>query len=185
MELIFGVMLWAVIIGLIIVLIRAMPFFACFIIGVLLWVSFTTADASANNKEECDTYAALDKNYKAFPACMELANTGDVEAQYRVGWMMHSGHTVTQNHIKGYKWIRKSAEQGNAKAQHSLGFIYLWGEGVPQNYKEAYIWFSLGVLNGYKGLAEWRDKAANLLSPALIDAQEEATKRFHQILADE
>ncbi len=64
-----------------------------------------------------------------------LAEQGDADAQYNLGFMYSEG--VPQDYVQAGKWYRTAAEQGNAKAQHNLGVMYSTGHGVPQDYTKA------------------------------------------------
>ena len=71
-----------------------------------------------------------------------LAEKGDAQAQFKLGFMYDRGNGVPQDFQEAASWYRKAAEQGNAPAQFYLGQIYDLGKGVEQDYKEAAIWYS-------------------------------------------
>ena len=71
----------------------------------------------------------------------QLADQGDVTAQYRIGIMYNNGEGVPQNYTEAARWFRLAAEQGNAKAQFLLGFLYAAGNGVALDDTEAARWF--------------------------------------------
>jgi len=78
-----------------------------------------------------------------------LAQQGNAQAQYNLGWQYDAGLIVTQDYKEAVKWYRKSAEQGNAQAQHGLGWVYTNGAGVIQDYKEAVKWYRKSAEQGY------------------------------------
>ena len=81
-----------------------------------------------------------------------LAEQGDADAQYELGFMYTSGEGVTQDYAEGMRWWRLAAEQGNASAQFMLGFMYTSGEGVTQDYyAEGMRWYRLAAEQGDAG----------------------------------
>ncbi len=102
-------------------------------------------------------YATAVKEFRA------VAEQGDTDAQYNLGFMYDVAKGVVQDYKKeAVKWYRKAADQGHTSAQYNLGFMYDGGKGVVQDYKEAIKWyrtaaeqghakaqFKLGVMYGY------------------------------------
>ena len=79
-----------------------------------------------------DCYGLLDPAHDiaVFPACKDLAEQGEVRAQYAVGVMYTKGKGVRQDYAEAAKWFRKAAAQGHAKAQTNLGNMYDKGKGL-------------------------------------------------------
>ncbi len=71
----------------------------------------------------------------------ELAEQGDVTAQYKLGTAYEYGSCVPIDNEKAVFWYRKAAEQGNSSAQYSLGRMFDYGCGVPEDKQEAAIWY--------------------------------------------
>ena len=61
-----------------------------------------------------------------------LAEQGDANAQFFLGWMYYKGLGVPKDDKTAVKWYTLAAEQGYANAQDHLGFMYYEGRGVPQ-----------------------------------------------------
>ncbi len=130
---------------------------------------------SADLKRGVDAY----KNKDYATALLEfrpLAEQGDADAQYYLGWMYEKGLGVPRNHKMAKKWyglapfkgdFRKGsdayqrkdyttaleeweplAKQGNAVAQFNLGTMYEDGKGVSQDYKAAIKWYRLAAEKG-------------------------------------
>ena len=76
-----------------------------------------------------------------FAATKKAAESGDADAQFRLGVAYYNGQGVLQNYAEAMKWFRLAAESGDAEAQNSVGSMYLKGQGVPQKYVEAVKWF--------------------------------------------
>ena len=70
-----------------------------------------------------------------------VAERGDADAQFGLGYMYDNGEGVLQDYEEAAKWYRKAAEQGNAYAQYNMGVSYEQGQGVPQDSKEAFKWY--------------------------------------------
>jgi len=77
-----------------------------------------------------------------------LAEQGDANAQFNLGWMYNNGEGVEQDFKEAAKWYRKAAEQGDAEAQSNLGLKYDNGEGVEQDFKEALKWWQKAADQG-------------------------------------
>ena len=74
-------------------------------------------------------------------ALRPLAEEGNADAQFNLGFMYYTGKGVEQDYDKAVKWYRRAAEQGYADAQFNLGWMYHLGKGVKQDYAEAVKWY--------------------------------------------
>ena len=63
---------------------------------------------------------------------LRLAESGDVEAQYKLGKMFYDGEGVTQNYQEAEKWLLLASEQEHTDAQYWLSSIYFMGSGNVQ-----------------------------------------------------
>ena len=77
-----------------------------------------------------------------------LAQQGDANAQFYVGWMYYNGEGVPKDAKTGGKWITLAAEQGDATYQSFLGEMYIRGQGVLKDDKTAMKWFTLAAEQG-------------------------------------
>ena len=73
-----------------------------------------------------------------------LAEGGNSDAQYNLGWMYYYGEGVTRNLKTARKWLNRAMKQGDprpywllGKVYSELGTIYQEGNGVSQNSKKA------------------------------------------------
>ena len=78
----------------------------------------------------------------------ELAEQGDVTAQYKLGAAYEDGSCVPIDNEKAVFWYRKAAEQGNSSAQYCLGRMFDYGCGVPEDKQEAAIWYRKAAEQG-------------------------------------
>ena len=86
----------------------------------------------------------------AFKISLPLAEQGDAEAQFSLGFMYDHGQGVPQDYAEAVKWYLKAAEQGYANAQYNLGLMYKDGQGVSQDYVQAYMWLNLAAKKGHE-----------------------------------
>lgn len=77
-----------------------------------------------------------------------LAEKGDAEAQYVLGYMYETGHVAPQNSTEAARWFRKAADSGDTMAQISLGRLYEKGKSVPQDYAEAKVLYAKAAAKG-------------------------------------
>jgi hypothetical protein len=93
---------------------------------------FATPVGAEDWEDGLDAYYAGDYQ-KALRLWKPLAEQGDTEAQFNVGYMYAHGRGVPEDETKAVHWYRKAAEQGLASGQLGLGVMYAEGEGVPEN----------------------------------------------------
>src|SRR5438309_10370783 len=77
------------------------------------------------------------------------AESGDVKAEYLLGWSYMNGTQVPQDYTEAAKWYRKAAAQGSADAEFGLGFLYEQGKGVPQDYRQAVAHYTTAAKRGH------------------------------------
>ena len=78
-----------------------------------------------------------------------LAEQGDADAQFILGYMYNKGEGVAENDAEAVKWYRKAADQGYAEAQNNLGAMYDKGYGVAENDAEAAKWYRKAADQGH------------------------------------
>lgn len=76
-----------------------------------------------------------------------LAQNGDAEAQYGLGFMYESGWGVEQDYGKAHSWYLRAANQGHAKSQFNLGVLYAMGRGVEQDDLIGRYWIRASAMN--------------------------------------
>lgn len=81
-------------------------------------------------------------NYaRAVSLWKNLAEQGDPDAQYALGWMYESGQGVAINFKQAIHWYKQAAIQDYVTAQYVLASIYDKGTGVPANPETAVAWY--------------------------------------------
>lgn len=79
---------------------------------------------------------------------LELAENGDVNAQYNLGERYYFGNGVKHSYTKAAHWYRKAASAGDSKAQKRLGDCYRAGQGIPKDYNLAVYWYGKAAQQG-------------------------------------
>ncbi len=79
----------------------------------------------------------------------DLAEKGDVKAQYNLGLMYIRGDGVEQSYTEAAKWHRKAAEQGYADAQYSLAAMHFNRDIPTEDYVEAANWYLKAAEQGH------------------------------------
>lgn len=72
----------------------------------------------------------------AFREVSQMAETGDPDAEYLVGYYLEYGLGVERDPVKGREWIQRSADDGNASGMNSVA--YQWAQD-DENLEEALI----------------------------------------------
>lgn len=80
---------------------------------------------------------------------LPLAEQGNGEAQYSLGFMYEQGKGVAQDYAEAVRWYRLAAEQGHTWAQYTLGFMSEHGEGMLQDYAKSAHWYHLAAERGH------------------------------------
>ena len=52
--------------------------------------------------------------------CQEIAEQGNTDAQYELGYMYHNGIGISKDHTKAAEWYRKAAKGGDERARNIL-----------------------------------------------------------------
>jgi hypothetical protein len=79
------------------------------------------------------------------------AESGDIEAQYKLGQKYYRGLGVNVDNHQAFYWFTKAAEQNHIEAQHYLGAMYYSGCGTPQDYQKAFKWYKKAAEQGSIG----------------------------------
>lgn len=84
---------------------------------------------------------------RAIELFTKLAEKGDADAQFRVGYWYYTGKFRNDN--LALRWLSLSADQGVAAAQHFLGLCHRYGRGVPKNPNISLLWLTKAANQGY------------------------------------
>jgi len=78
-----------------------------------------------------------------------LAEAGDSEAQFCMGYLYANGFGVPMDDAEALKWYGLAAAGGYAEAQYNLGVMHANGWGVPMDEGEAINWYQLAADQGF------------------------------------
>lgn len=84
----------------------------------------------------------------AFEIYLQSANSGDIDGQFQVAYMLSNGVGVPKDTVAAFIWYQKAADKGHTIAQYSLGMYYEHGLGVPQDLEKAKEWYQLAAAKG-------------------------------------
>ncbi|MCG5237816.1 serine/threonine-protein kinase [Xanthobacter oligotrophicus] len=86
---------------------------------------------------------------RAYELASRLAETGNAEALYTLGFLLEKGEGVGQSFVSAAYKYRQAAEKDLAKAQWRLGNLYYTGKGFgAPDYKEARAWYLKAAQQG-------------------------------------
>ena len=88
---------------------------------------------------------------RAFSQLMPLAEEGNPEAQYNLGWLYANGIGTRVDVPAAVHWWKQAAASNHAASQFSLGMVYLTGDGktIKKDVPEAIHWHMRSARNGY------------------------------------
>ena len=84
----------------------------------------------------------------AFAGFKKLAEQGDAQSQYNLGYMYADGQGVPKDDQQAVAWFRKAAEQRFFYAMCNLGLRYADGRGLPKDEQQAMAWLRKAALGG-------------------------------------
>lgn len=89
--------------------------------------------SSVLSKNDIHASAALEAmrtgNYAiAYYHWFPLAEAGDAEAQFGIGWMYHNGYGLVIDNKQTVQWWSRAAEQGYSDALFALGMLFAAGD---------------------------------------------------------
>jgi hypothetical protein len=105
-----------------------------------------------------------DDHHFAVQLYQESAESGDSDAQYKLGLLYLTGNGALQDFAEAAKWLKLAAEQGYALAQYELGLIYRTGYGLASDQVQSYMWLNLAAAAGIKQAVLARDEVMKSLS---------------------
>lgn len=107
---------------------------------------------AACSGEDTAALAAFDNGEyeKAMDLWLPLADAGDAEAQFGVGYLNDEGLGVPKDGVEAIRWYRLAADQGHPTSQFNLGTLYQTGrEDVPADPGRAADWYRMAAEQGH------------------------------------
>ena len=112
---------------------------------------------------------------EAYCIMRPLAESGDADSQYNIGWMYLNGYGLRVNDSLALEWWEKASEQGHADASFSIGMLYSLGEGkVPKDLEKSVDYYLKAAEDGH-------EDAVTMLQYMLMRNDKEIRSRLHYI----
>ena len=113
---------------------------------------------------------------EAYCIMRPLAESGDAEAQYNIGWMYLNGYGLRVNDTLALEWWQKASQQGHIDASFSIGMLYSLGEGkVAKNLNNAIDYYLLAAQSGH-------EDAITLVQSMMMRNDRAIRSRLHSIV---
>ncbi len=108
------------------------------------------AQSAAAPSRAAEGYSAVDKGdyAAALRVWRPLAEGGDAESQFLMGWLYQYGLGVQIDYVEALRWYQRAAKQNYAQAQSNIGVMYDVGLGQPQDQREAANWYRQAAEQG-------------------------------------
>ena len=106
----------------------------------------------------------------ALQSCEEMAETGDMQAQFEMGELHYHGERTEPDLAEALKWYERASIQGHPDAQYRLGLMHVTGEGVERNLPQAYIMLKMAAVNGQDAAMDASDRLTEEMSDQEIAA---------------
>ena len=120
------------------------------------------------------------KNYaEAYYHWRDLADDGNPEAQYHIGWLYANGYGVAVDVPLAMSWWEKAAASDHAPSQFALGMMYLTGDlkTVKKNVSEAIKWHMKSAENGYEDARDMMRQLYRTRKQSVLKLYPDITKR--------
>ena len=97
-----------------------------------------------------------------------LAERGNVDAQFELGFMYGTGFCGPQDYAKAVYWYSQAAEKMHVVSQSILGWMYEEGHGVAQDYVQAHMWYNIASAQGHEPASKYRDRLSKKMPASQI-----------------
>ena len=95
-----------------------------------------------------DEYSSLAERDDAVESMRELAENGDIHAQYFMGELYRDGPLLPPDWVMARYWFDKAAKQGHVAAQYALGKLYLSDDASVHDPELGIQWLEYAAYNG-------------------------------------
>ena len=119
-----------------------------FLIAALCILS---SDASANELDKAVEAMRSGDFAEAYCIMRPIAESGNADAQYNIGWMYVNGYGLRVNDSLALEWWQKASSQGHSDASFSIAMLYSMGEGkVAKDSNKAIDYYLLALEAGHE-----------------------------------
>lgn len=146
------------------------------LVAAVLFVISTNAVAASKMDRAVDAMRSGDFAV-AYCIMRPLAEYGNAEAQYNIGWMYMNGYGLRVNDKLALEWWQKASSRNNADASFSIGMLYSLGEGdVPRDADKAIDYYVLAMEQGH-------EDAITVLQTMMLKNDKDIRNRMHAIVS--
>ncbi len=148
------------------------------LITALLNLSLAAAFSEVAAKDLDDAVDAMRIGDFAEAYCImrPLAESGDADSQYNIGWMYLNGYGLRVDDSLALEWWQKASQQGHTDASFSIGMLYSLGEGeVARDLDQAIDYYMIAVEDGH-------DDAVTLVQSMMMRNDRSIRSRLHSII---
>jgi len=147
-----------------------------FFIIAILYLALTANVVIASDLDDAVEAMRTGNFAEAYCIMRPLAETGDADAQYNIGWMYLNGYGLRVNDSLALDWWEKASRQGHTDANFSIGMLYSLGEGeVPKDSTKAIDYYLLAAQVG-------QEDAISILQSMMMRNDKEIKGRMHSII---
>ena len=149
-------------------------------IKVSLLICLATAfdNVVASDLDDAVTAMRTGDFAEAYCIMRPLAENGDADAQYNIGWMYMNGYGLRVNDSLALEWWQKAAAQGHSDASFSIGMLYSLGDGEIAKDPDA------AIDNYLVAAIEGHEDAISILKSMMLRNDEIITDRLYSIIND-
>ena len=90
----------------------------------------------------------MEERGEAVSEMNQMAESGDMYAQYLMGKLWRDGPLLTPNAVNARYWFEQAAEQGHLVAQYSLAKLYLSDDVEVRDIRLGLNWLYTAAVNG-------------------------------------
>jgi TPR repeat protein len=135
-----------------------------------------SAEAGANRLDRAVEAMRSGDFAEAYCLMRPLAESGDADAQYNIGWMYMNGYGLRVNDNIALEWWQKASMQRHADASFSIAMLYSMGEGgIPKDNNKAIDYYLLALEEGH-------EDAISVLQSMISRNDEGIRGRMHSIV---
>ncbi|MCB1876192.1 MAG: sel1 repeat family protein [Chromatiales bacterium] len=113
-----------------------------------------------------------------------LAEKGNNQARYNLGWMYANGDGLKIDMDKAAYWWTLAAKAGMADAQFALGLGHVTGEGFPKDGKTAVYWLLEAAKQKHEDAAQVLRRLASENDPQALAAVDDLLRKNWRVLGN-
>jgi TPR repeat protein len=134
------------------------------------------SDASANELDKAVEAMRSGDFAEAYCIMRPIAESGNADAQYNIGWMYVNGYGLRVNDSLALEWWQKASSQGHSDASFSIAMLYSMGEGkVAKDSNKAIDYYLLALEEGH-------EDAITMLQSMMLRNDQTIRGRLHSIV---